>query len=53
MHPILPKIVREAAMEIVVPLSDPIEDKNGKIVSEVVLEKGMRMFLNVVAYNRY
>jgi len=52
-HPIVPKLLREAGKDIVVPLSEPIYDKDGNVLHEVFLKKGIKIFPNIAAYNRH
>ena len=52
MHPSTPKLCRQAGKDIVVPLSDPIVDKDGKVLYEVFLKKGTKINTNIAAYQR-
>ena len=52
-HPIIPWLIRQTGKDLVIPLSDPIQDVNGKTVHEVFLRKGTRIYGNITAYNRY
>ena len=49
----IPKQMRRADKELIIPLDQPDLDKYGKIVHEVPIRKGMQIFLNIVAYNRH
>lgn len=53
MHPIVPKLIRQAAKDLVVPFSTPITGEDGRVISEVPVSKGTRIFVNIVAYNRH
>lgn len=52
LHPILPKITRHTAKDLIVPLLHPIQDQDGNLISHVHIKKGMRFFCNIVAYSR-
>ena len=52
-HPIVPKLLREAGKDLVVPLADPIYDQDGNELREVFLRKGVKIFPNIVGYNRF
>jgi len=52
-HPIVPKLFREAGKDMVVPLSNPVYDKDGKLLHEVFLKKGIKIFANITGYNRH
>ena len=52
MNPIVTKLIRKAGKDLFIPLSRPIQDKNGRTVNEVFLRKGMRLFGIITVYNR-
>jgi len=52
-HAIVPKLMRQADKDLIVPLDEPILDKNGTLVHSVPLKKGTAIFLNITAYNRH
>ena len=53
MYPVVPKLSRQAGKDLVVPLHDTTFDRDGNPIHEVVLKKNMRVFMNIVAYNRH
>jgi hypothetical protein len=40
-----PSTVREANQDVVIPLGQPIQDKNGKMIDHVTLGKGTTLFI--------
>jgi hypothetical protein len=52
LHPIVPTLVREADADDVIPLSQPIETKSGKIINEIPVSKGQGITASICTYNR-
>jgi len=52
-HPIVPKLLRQAKKDLVIPLVEPIYDKDGNMLHEVFLRKGVKIYPNIAAYNRH
>lgn len=52
LHPIVPTLIREADSDDVIPLSQPIETKSGKIVNEIPISKGQGITASICTYNR-
>jgi len=52
-HPIVPKLRRQAGKDLVVPLAEAIQDKDGNVLHQVCLRKGVKIFTNIAAYNRH
>lgn len=52
LHPIVPLLVREADSDDVIPLSQPIETRSGKIINEIPISKGQGITASICAYNR-
>jgi len=53
LHPIVPTLVREADSDDVIPLSQPIETKSGKIINEIPISKGQGITASICTYNRW
>jgi len=51
-HPALYQNYRQAANDVVLPLSSPIKSMDGSLVSELPVPKGMKIILSIAAYNR-
>lgn len=49
----MPKLLREAGKDLVVPLHDPIRDMKGNVLHELYLKKGTRIMTSITAYNRH
>ncbi|KAG2067610.1 cytochrome P450 [Suillus decipiens] len=52
LHPIVPTLFREADSDDVIPLSQPIETKSGKIINEIPVSKGQGITASICTYNR-
>lgn len=52
LHPIAPTLYREADSDHVIPLSQPIETKSGKIINEIPVSKGQGISVSICTYNR-
>jgi len=52
LHPIVPTLLRKADSDDVIPLSQPIETKSGKIISEIPISKGQAITASICTYNR-
>ncbi|KAG2744032.1 cytochrome P450 [Suillus brevipes Sb2] len=52
LHPIVPNLFREADSDDVIPLSQPIETRSGKIINEIPISKGQGVTASICAYNR-
>ncbi|GJJ11625.1 hypothetical protein Clacol_005861 [Clathrus columnatus] len=51
-YPTIPNILRQAGKDDCIPLSYPVPTVNGKIISEVPINRGERIFISLIAYNR-
>jgi len=51
-HPIITFMHREAGREDVIPLSEPVTTKSGKIITTIPVSKGQRIIISIAAYNR-
>lgn len=45
-------MLRVAAADDVIPLSEPIRTSSGKVLNELPVPKGMHLMLSVANYNR-
>ncbi|KAI6169881.1 cytochrome P450 [Pisolithus thermaeus] len=52
LHPSLPEILREAAEDDVIPLSEPVQTKSGEFVDSIVVERGTIFSIPVSCINR-
>ena len=52
MHPVAPHGFRYASKDDVLPLTNPIVTRSGKILTEVFISKGTRIMASIAAYNR-
>ncbi|KAG2058507.1 cytochrome P450 [Suillus hirtellus] len=52
LHPIVPTLIREADSDDVIPLSQPIETRSGKIINEIPISKGQGITASICTYNR-
>lgn len=52
LHPIVPTLMREADSDDVIPLSQPIETRSGKIINEIPISKGQGITASICTYNR-
>ena len=52
LHPILYTLTRGAGRDDVIPLSKPIHDENGNIISEIPVNEGTTISLSLCGYNR-
>ncbi|KAG2157942.1 cytochrome P450 [Suillus bovinus] len=52
LHPIVPTLVREADSDDVIPLSQPIKTRSGKIINEIAISKGQGITASICTYNR-
>ena len=48
----VPRILREAGADDILPLSRPITTKSGEVISEIAVPKGTNIMVSVAAYNR-
>ena len=53
LHPPLPTAFRMTGKDDVIPLSKPITTISGKVIHEVAVPAGTRIFTSIPAYNRY
>jgi hypothetical protein len=51
-HPVVYHILRVAARDDVIPLSEPIVTESGTVIDEVAVPKGTNLTLSFAAYNR-
>ncbi len=51
-HPVIHHTFRRAMKDDVLPLSEPIRTKSGKLISEIPIAKGTRVVLSIAGYNR-
>ncbi|KAI6100332.1 cytochrome P450 [Pisolithus sp. B1] len=52
LHPSVPEMLREAAEDDVIPLSEPVQTKSGEFVDSIVVERGTIFTLPVSCINR-
>ncbi|KDR78664.1 hypothetical protein GALMADRAFT_137685 [Galerina marginata CBS 339.88] len=53
LHPIVPWIAREAAVNDIIPLSEPVTGVDGKLISQIEVVPGQHILLSACAYNRH
>nr|VWO96500.1 Cytochrome P450 monooxygenase CYP52X1 [Ganoderma boninense] len=51
-YPAVPHTYRQPLNDDVLPLSNPVTTRSGKVVSQVPIRAGLRLILSVCAYNR-
>ncbi|GJJ11630.1 hypothetical protein Clacol_005866 [Clathrus columnatus] len=51
-YPIVPSILRQAGKDDCIPLSYPVPTANGKMISDIPINKGERVIISLLAYNR-
>ncbi len=51
-HPIIYTLIRRAARDDVIPLSQPILDSSGNPVESIPISAGQSVFVSVAAYQR-
>ncbi|KAK7031130.1 hypothetical protein VNI00_013738 [Paramarasmius palmivorus] len=51
LHPIVPRLVREAEDDDVIPLAFPVVSASGELLSEIPVAKGQRIWVSVIGYN--
>lgn len=51
-HPIVPNLVRMAAKDDIIPLSEPITSVTGEVVDAIPIRAGQWVQLSLCAYNR-
>ncbi|KAL0577267.1 hypothetical protein V5O48_004724 [Marasmius crinis-equi] len=52
LHPIIPEHLREAAVDDVIPLANPVVDASGSELREIPITKGQRIIASTYHYNR-
>jgi cytochrome P450 len=50
-NPTVTRIFREAAMDDILPLYTPITTTSGKVVKEIAIQKGTRMYISIHGYH--
>ncbi|KAK7041779.1 hypothetical protein VNI00_009068 [Paramarasmius palmivorus] len=51
LHPIVPRLIREAEDDDVIPLASPVLSASGKLFSKIPVAKGQRIWVSVIGYN--
>lgn len=51
-HPIVTTLIRSAAKDDVIPLSQPIQSKEGITLTSIPVKKGQRVMLSIAGYHR-
>ncbi|GJJ11629.1 hypothetical protein Clacol_005865 [Clathrus columnatus] len=51
-YPIVPTVLREAGKDDCIPLSYPVPTANSEMISEIPINKGERVIISLLAYNR-
>ncbi|KAK7031128.1 hypothetical protein VNI00_013736 [Paramarasmius palmivorus] len=51
LHPVIPRLLREADEDDVIPLAHPVISTSGEVISEVPIPKGQRVWGSVIGYN--
>ncbi|GJJ15876.1 hypothetical protein Clacol_010154 [Clathrus columnatus] len=51
-HPIIPLIIRESRHDDVLPLSHPVQTRDGRYIESIPISKGQRIVISIAAYNR-
>ncbi|KAG7096342.1 hypothetical protein E1B28_003786 [Marasmius oreades] len=51
-HPIVPDLFREADVDDVIPLDNPVVDASGSVLTQVPVVKGQRVHASIYGYNR-
>lgn len=52
LHPIVYTLTRSAGRDDVIPLSTPIRDENGNVISEIPVNEGTTINMSLCGYNR-
>ena len=51
-HPVVPRVVRMAGADDILPLSRPITTESGQMINEIVVPRGTQIIGSIAAYNR-
>ena len=52
LHPIVPTLLRKAGREDVIPLSEPVTTRDGRVIHEVPVSEGQTLMCSLASYNR-
>ncbi|KAK7030995.1 hypothetical protein VNI00_010225 [Paramarasmius palmivorus] len=52
LHPVLPTLSREAAVNDIIPLEVPVVGASGQVLTKVPVSKGQRVIIDIAGYNR-